>query len=121
MTSFLQFAETIGEDGAAILVRNFAGRCISIPSALPPGHPLEILGEHAPKLCHYHGGSRLYIPFQRSESRQKRDRTIKEAHDRSVSVSELAKEYQMCERAIWKILRKQRSLPILENQVLEKE
>ncbi|ACL72733.1 putative phage transcription regulator [Thioalkalivibrio sulfidiphilus HL-EbGr7] len=60
-------------------------------------------------LAHYHGGHIFYLPKGQQIDRALRDREIWERHD-GANVAELAREFELNEVRIYKILAEQRKL-----------
>ena len=102
-----RIAELIGLQAALRLVEKFGGTRIYIPEELPtPDHVLaKTIGYgEANALCAAFARDWLSVPRCTDRLRAQRDNQIRQEYDGGRSVRELAREYEMTERNIWRIV-----------------
>jgi len=103
--SLRDIAETIGIAATLRLVEWRGGVRLWIPQELRAGEPLaQVLGlEAAQRLIERYGCERIYLPRCARALREARNAEIR-ARYRECTASELAREYALTDRQIWRIV-----------------
>lgn len=103
--SLKAISEQIGFEGTFRLIKFWGGRKLYIPTFIKPSHKIsDKLGlETAQKLSKQFGGQTLSISTAIDMFKRARNNRIKKDRD-TMSVSALAKKYNLTERQIWNIL-----------------
>ncbi|MEO5376239.1 MAG: hypothetical protein H7832_00410 [Magnetococcus sp. DMHC-6] len=104
--SLQEIKEIIGMEGALTLVQRCGGTRLFVPKKINAQHKLvELLGfERARRLCLHFGGETLLIVRAAKAKRLARNREIIRLYDDGGSVRNLAKEFNLTERAIYSVL-----------------
>lgn len=105
MSAWAAITELLGADVAAKLIRRYGGCRFSVPRVPRDEHPLaELLGaEAAAKLIRRYGGCLIAVP-KGTHSRDFRDRAIRSSYRAGQSAAVLAREWQISERQVWRIV-----------------
>ena len=109
ITNFLNKLQTVvGQDGALAVIREFGGIRVFVPRNMTPTNKwAKLLGsEKACRLSARYGGKTLSIPRGKKRVQQKRNREIIHQYDAGIPVRKLARDYQLTDRQIYKILSK---------------
>lgn len=106
--SVVDLLVVIGLDGVTRLMENFGGTRIWIPFEYHPGDAIsKTLGEEATRrLIRYARLQQILVPIGAQARRKARDRVLIARRAEGATVRELAKEYRLGERAVWRILKK---------------
>jgi hypothetical protein len=113
--SIAEMADMFGYEPTMQFVRVFGGRTLyDMPGGKRAGGPLteqinEIFGPDAKRFMAYFASTDLYVPRCWRDLIDQRDRAIQADYDAGMSVSQLVTKYQMCDRGIFKRLK--RSIP----------
>ena len=99
-----QFADSVGPDIAADLVRLWPGMEKTVPTS-PTPRLIEHLGpRRARHLCDVAGGERLCVPVMLSDRIARRYRRVIEARRRGLTMNEVARETGLTVRHVRRII-----------------
>ncbi|MEX0271194.1 Mor transcription activator family protein [Leptolyngbyaceae cyanobacterium UHCC 1019] len=103
--TFREVADVIGLQAAFALVGLCGGYALYVPKSIPPHHLLyQVLGEElAVKFAFHFGGDTLYLIKGDKLGRAERDKKIV-ARRQQAKIREIAEEFKLTERMVWRIL-----------------
>ncbi|MBK8454109.1 MAG: Mor transcription activator family protein [Thiofilum sp.] len=103
----LELADLIGMDNTLALMRRWGGIVFDIPRNAEKASRLKQVmdGKAVQALCAMWGGDRFYVPTLYSIERYQRDKAICDLRH-SHSVSQLARQFHLSNRAIEKIIKR---------------
>ncbi len=100
-----QIRELVGPEATELLTERYGGGRVVVPQSYRDDHPLvKLLGpESAAKLIRRFGGTKIHIAQGRQEIRRERNDMIRRDWEAGKTVTQLAREYLLSERQIWRI------------------
>lgn len=101
-----EIVQLVGDAAARTLVQVYRGGRIYVPSRPNAKHPLStLLGIHlARKLSEGYGGEFIEIPTGAALTLQARNDEILRLHRTGKTVQEIARQYQLGARYVWRII-----------------
>ncbi|MBF8271571.1 MAG: hypothetical protein HW380_676 [Magnetococcales bacterium] len=111
--SAIQLIEVIGTAATLRLVQNHGGTYLALPRSIGPQHDVSnLIGfEAARSLAERWGGERVYIPKVDVAVRCVRNREMIARYEQGESYRSLVKEYAICDRWFWRIMKKTQTSP----------
>lgn len=102
-----EVAALIGLPATLTLVKHYGGVRLYIPKTLEPGHILiRLLGAEAAQrlVAHYMPGEPFEVPRAVQLMRASRNRAIRLRAARGATAADIARDFAMTERHVWRIL-----------------
>lgn len=102
-----EIAALIGVPATLTLVKHYGGVRLYVPKSLEPGHILvRLLGAEAAArlVAHYMPGEPFEVPRAAGLIRATRNKAIRARAARGATAADLARDFAMTERHVWRIL-----------------